>query len=161
MEQRAAIKFCFKLNKSATQTYHMMITAYGDACLSRSKVFEWYSRFKSGRESLEDDSREGRPSTSNNDENVELVRVALSHNRRLSVKMLSEQLQISQGSIHTILCEVLGKKKLCAKFVPHTLTVAQKERRVEASRNFIEWADRYQPPTVLARSISCRLFSIF
>jgi len=89
----------------------MMKIAYGDGCLSRSKVFEWYSRFKNSRESLEDDSREGRPSTSNNDEKAELVRVALSGNWRLTVKMLSEQLNISEGSIQAILREVLGKKK--------------------------------------------------
>lgn len=79
-----------------------------------------------------------RSSTSNNDENVELVRVALSHNRQLSVKILAEQLQISQRSIHTILHEVLGKKIIRAKFVPHILTLTQNEHRVEASRNFIK-----------------------
>jgi len=64
----------------------MMKIAYADGCLSRNKVFQWYSRFKNGRESLEDDSRVGRPSITNNDENAELVRVALSINRKNVVR---------------------------------------------------------------------------
>ena len=40
MDQRAAIKFCFKCGKSGTETFSMMQLAYGKDCLSRSKVFE-------------------------------------------------------------------------------------------------------------------------
>lgn len=51
--------------------------------------------------------RNKRTSTSNNDKNVELVRVALLYNWQLSVKMLSKKLKISQESIHTIVQVVL------------------------------------------------------
>ena len=43
MEQRAAIKFCFKLKKTPSETLELLQTAYGNECLSRSKVFEWYA----------------------------------------------------------------------------------------------------------------------
>jgi hypothetical protein len=36
MEQRLAIKFCFKAGKSATETIQMVNAAYGDQALSRS-----------------------------------------------------------------------------------------------------------------------------
>ncbi|KAG5308253.1 GVQW3 protein, partial [Acromyrmex insinuator] len=49
MEQRAAIKFCFKLKKTPSETLELLQTAYGNECLSRSKVFEWYARFKAAR----------------------------------------------------------------------------------------------------------------
>jgi hypothetical protein len=35
IEQRCAIKFCVKLNKSATETFASLTEAYGDATLSR------------------------------------------------------------------------------------------------------------------------------
>jgi len=54
MEQRLAIKFCFKAGQSATQTLQMVNTAYGDQALSRSNVFRWYGRFRDGREDIED-----------------------------------------------------------------------------------------------------------
>jgi hypothetical protein len=39
MEQRAAIKFCVKLKKTATETFEMLKSPYGEECLLR-KVFE-------------------------------------------------------------------------------------------------------------------------
>ncbi|XP_043285125.1 histone-lysine N-methyltransferase SETMAR-like [Venturia canescens] len=144
MEQRAAIKCCFKLGKSGSETYQMLKTAYGEDCLSRSKVFEWYGRFKNGRESLEDDPREGRPSTSTTDDNVERVRTLVASNPRVSVETLSRKLNISVGSVYHILHDVLGKKKICAKFVPHSLTLDQKQWRLDASLNFLDWANTHE-----------------
>jgi hypothetical protein len=55
-EQRVCITFCQKLGKTATETYEMQ-QAFGETALSRSKTFEWYSRFKNGRTSIDDDDR--------------------------------------------------------------------------------------------------------
>jgi len=48
IEQRYAIKFCVKLNKSATKTFASLTEAYGDATLSRTMVFKWHKAFKEG-----------------------------------------------------------------------------------------------------------------
>ena len=55
LEERYAIKFCFKLGKSATKTYGMLQTAFGSSCMNRAWVFELHKRFKEGRESVRDD----------------------------------------------------------------------------------------------------------
>jgi hypothetical protein len=60
-EQRVAIKFCFKAGLSATETRVLVQKAYGNEALNRSNVFRWYSRFRDGRELVEDDERGGRP----------------------------------------------------------------------------------------------------
>jgi hypothetical protein len=39
MEQRAAIKFCVKLKKTATEMFEMLKSAYREESLSRSSVF--------------------------------------------------------------------------------------------------------------------------
>ena len=58
LEDRYAIKFCFKLGKNdATETYGMLQTAFGASCMNRASVFEWHKRFKEGRESVRDDER--------------------------------------------------------------------------------------------------------
>ena len=46
LEERYAIKFCFKLEKTATETYGMLQTAYGPSCMNRSSVFQWHKRFQ-------------------------------------------------------------------------------------------------------------------
>ena len=67
MEQRANIKFCFKLGKTATETLEFMRQVYGDNCLSCTQIFRWYARFKSGVETMEDDARPGRPFSVHNE----------------------------------------------------------------------------------------------
>ena len=57
LEERYAIKFCFKLGKNATETYGMLQTAFGPSYMNRASVFEWYKRFKEGIESVRDDER--------------------------------------------------------------------------------------------------------
>ena len=56
LEERYAIKFCFKLGKNdATETYGMLQNAFRPSCMNRASVFEWHKRFKKGRESVRDD----------------------------------------------------------------------------------------------------------
>ena len=52
LEERYAIKLCFKLAKNATETYGMLQTAFRPCCMNRTSVFEWHKRFKEGRESV-------------------------------------------------------------------------------------------------------------
>ena len=60
LEERYAIKFCFKLGKSATEMYGMLQTVFRPSCINRASVFEWHKRFKEGREPVRDDERCGR-----------------------------------------------------------------------------------------------------
>ena len=60
LEERYAIKFCFKLGKNATETYAMLQTALRPSCMNRASAFEWHKRFKEGRESVRDDQKCGR-----------------------------------------------------------------------------------------------------
>ena len=60
LEERYAIKFCFKVGKKATETYEMLQTAFGASCMNGASVFEWHKRFNEDRESVRDDERCGR-----------------------------------------------------------------------------------------------------
>ena len=48
LEERYAIKLCFKLGKNATETYVMLQTAFRPYCMNQASVFEWHKRFKEG-----------------------------------------------------------------------------------------------------------------
>ena len=56
-EERVAIKFCCKVDFSATKTVELIQKACGDAALSRTTIFEWHKRFREGKESVKDDER--------------------------------------------------------------------------------------------------------
>jgi len=72
-EQRVAIKFCFKAGLSATETLVLVQKVYGDEAPNRSHVFMWYSRFRDGRELVEDDERGGRPKSTRTEVNSAAV----------------------------------------------------------------------------------------
>ena len=68
LEERYAIKFCFKLEKNARETYGMLQTAFRPSCINRASVFEWHKRFKEGGESVRDNETCGRSKKVNTSE---------------------------------------------------------------------------------------------
>ena len=137
VEQRYAIKFCVKLNKSATETFASLTEAYGDATLSRTMNFKWHKAFKEGRENVEDDPRSGRPISSTNDQNVEVVRAVMAKDRQLCVRMIAEEMGLNKNAVHRILTEHLHMRKICAKLVPKNLSVELKANRLEICQDFL------------------------
>jgi len=141
MEQRLAIKFCFKAGKIATETLQTVNAAYGDQALSRSNVSRWYGRFRDGRKNIEDDPRSGLPTECRNDNNVEKISQLLLQTRHLSLRMLADEVNIGKDTVRKIVVEDLRKRKICSRFFPHSLTPEQKDRRIAACRDLIATAD--------------------
>jgi len=88
-EQHACIKFCFKLRKTATECYEMLKTAFGEEAMGLSQTFQWFSRFKAGRISTDDDELSGRPVSSSTPEMIERVRQIIREDRRLTIDEVS------------------------------------------------------------------------
>ena len=119
------IDFFFHLGKTGAETYEMLQAPFGESCLSLSKTFEWYSPFKSGRRSFEDDPCPGRPSTSHTEETVARVRKIIRADRRLTIREVAEEVRIAFGTCQKILTEDLQMRRVTAKFVPRLLTAEQ------------------------------------
>ena len=118
LEERYAIKFCFKLGKNATETYGMLQTAFRLSCMNRASVFEWHKRFKEGKESVRDDERCGRSKKVRTPELIGQIKNFMDKDGRVSIETISAQFDVSVGTVHTIICEML---KICANFVPRVL----------------------------------------
>lgn len=116
----------------------MMKTAFGDECMSKTQIKEWYKRFKDGRTSVDSNPRSGRPSTTTTPDNIERVRLAINEDRRLTVRELECDLGIPKTSVWKILTENLQMVRVCAKFIPKLLTVEQKNLRLEIARDNLE-----------------------
>jgi len=110
--QRYSIKCCVKVNKSATETFVSLTEAYGDATLSRTMVFKWHKALKEGRENVEDDPHSGRPISSTNDQNVEVVRAVMEKDRRSSVRMIAEETGLVKSAVHRILTDHLRVQRV-------------------------------------------------
>ncbi|KAJ8950948.1 hypothetical protein NQ318_008387 [Aromia moschata] len=108
----------------------MLKKAFGVDCLSDRQIFRWHKAFAEGREDDNDENRAGRTSTSSSADNVKHVRDLLNTDRRLSVRLISETLDITKTIYHEIVSESLGMRKVCAKLVPKVLTDDQQARSI-------------------------------
>jgi len=107
-EQRICNKFCFKIGKTATETYQLLQQAYGEDAMGRTQVFDWFRRFKEGRTSVESDPRSGRPSKLRNEELIAKVITFFRNNRRMTVREIADDCGISVGSCDAILTRKLA-----------------------------------------------------
>lgn len=57
------MKYCVKLDKSSNETLGILRKAYGEAAVKKYTVFEWYKRFKKGREDMKDEKKSKSPKT--------------------------------------------------------------------------------------------------
>ena len=136
-EHRAVIKFLSKKGLKPNAIETEMQEVYGTSTPSLSTIRRWHNEFKRGRESLEDDERSGRPSTSINTETIEAVQQLVESDRRIRIANIAYLLKISRGSIGTILHEHLGYNKVSARWVPRMLTNDHKQNRVNCSRELL------------------------
>jgi len=122
------------------KTFQMLQQAYGEDCLSRTQCHEWYQHLKSGRTSIEDNPKSGRPSTSVDNDHVEKV---------------AKEVGICKSSCHLILTEKRKMRHVAAKFVPHLLM------HHSLSMNFLTKHGTTCPPaTVLSKFGPCGLFLV-
>ena len=101
-EQRACIKFCFKLGKTATECYEMLKKAFGEQAMGRSQTFQWFSRLKAGWTSTDDDESSGQPVSSSTPEMIKRVRQIICEGRRLTIDEVSMLVGVSHGTRHKI-----------------------------------------------------------
>ena len=86
----------------------------------------WYNRFKEGKEDVNDDAYPGRSSTSTTDENIEAVKKMIVDNRRIIIRMVTDDVGISFGSCQVMFKDVLGINFAAAEIVPKLLNFEQK-----------------------------------
>ncbi|UYV79403.1 K02A2.6-like [Cordylochernes scorpioides] len=94
--------------------------------------------FSEGREDVNDEGRAGRPSTSTADEKINEVEKMILANRRITVREVAEDLNISIGSCHSIFINDLGMRRVAAKFVPKLLNCDQKQHRMNIANEMLD-----------------------
>ena len=119
----------------------MLVKAYSDAAMKRTALHKWYSRYKNGYKSVMDEQRSGRP-TSITSQKVQEIKELLDKDRRIMVREVSQRVDCSVGTVHTIIHETLNRRRLCARWIPKMPSECQKTQRVESCRRFVQRFER-------------------
>lgn len=85
---------------SFTGTFELLKIDLWDEAMGQAQTYEWQKRFKEGRTSVDGDPRSGRE--------------VINSNRRLIVRVVDEEVNISKTVCHEILRGNLGMHHICA-----------------------------------------------
>ena len=111
-EQRANIKFYFKIGKTFTETFELMKKVYGDDCLCRARVHEWFTRFRDGREDINDNEHTGRPKSVITENSIEIVSEFIKNEPKSSLKFILKHLEGHSGQgPETLFRKAFGPRK--------------------------------------------------
>ncbi|GBL86312.1 Putative uncharacterized protein FLJ37770 [Araneus ventricosus] len=83
---------CLNFGKSAKETHELLMTVYEERAVTLKCVYEWFKRFREGRDTIEDALRTGRPTTARIPDNIQNVKKCLVKNRRVTVRMIAEEM---------------------------------------------------------------------
>ena len=85
------------------------------------------------------DERDGRPKWTRTEVNIAAVPDLAKNYLRIASRMIAESLNFPKTVVLWILKEDLGKRKLCARFVPHCLTPEQGKIESHHAKTLSRW----------------------
>ena len=106
-----------------------------DSAPSETTVKRWYGDFKRDHTDTNDAEHLGCLNLAAVPENTKKLHKLVLANRKLNLHNIAEELEISEGSVFTILHEHLSVRKLCSKWVLRLLTVDQKQQHSNDSEH--------------------------
>ena len=133
-EHRAAVCYllCVKLGDNSTTTHRKLQQSFREDATSRAQAFRWHIMFSEGKTLVEDERRSGRPSATRKADNTAWVRELVRSDRRLTVKIIADEMNMIRETVRLILTEELGMRTIYAKMVPRNLTEQQRGARLSA-----------------------------
>lgn len=133
--------FLWKEGACANEIVRRLFNVFGEKAVSQSTVYNWINHFRTGRQSLDDEPRPGRPATTITRENISNVEKHLLENRCITVSELAEITEIPPTCVHEIISQHLQMHKLTARWVPRLLTTDQKAKRASMSQELLDMSE--------------------
>ena len=129
VEQRCVIKFLVKEKVKPAEIFRRLQAQYGEQTMSRTRVYEWCEQFREGRELVTNEAHGHIRPTAVTPVNIARIEQMILENRRVTVRDIAAEVNISVGSVETIIHDHLRFRKICARWVPRQLTFDQKWTR--------------------------------
>ncbi|XP_035223201.1 uncharacterized protein LOC118195963 [Stegodyphus dumicola] len=123
------------MRKNTVQAQQWLEKCYPYTAPSKTTICRWYADFKHGRTDTNDVALSGRSNEAVAAENVKQVLKIVMNDRK--VPEIAEMVNISTGSAYMNLHETLRMKNVFPKWVPHVITMEQKQQQVDDSQSFV------------------------
>lgn len=130
VEQRSVIRFLLSEGEKPSNIYSRMTKQYGESCMNRGNFYKWVDQFKNGRTSVTDEQRSGRPKEVSTPALESRIDNMIREDRRVTVEQMAENLQVSVGTVYSIISDKLRYRKTSARWVPKELTQQHKDNRL-------------------------------
>jgi len=126
-------------NYKASQIHSLLVEAWGqDNVPSLRRVQDISKEFASGeRENCTRSQGSGRMKDVRTAENIAAVRDLVENDETISINAISQITGITWSSVQRILTDDLHKQSVCARWVPHKLSQAQMNMRVEGAQRIL------------------------
>lgn len=134
LEIRSYIRIRNLLGISAQDIFKELKSCISDHAPEIRTIYKWIKYFKAGGESLEDQRRSGRPKTAITQANIRLLENLVEENPHITYAEIEAETSLHPPTIKEILHESLNMRKVASRWVPHQLSLAQKEKRVKCCR---------------------------
>ena len=126
------------MNETSTSIYNDLVKVNGKAAYSLPTIRRWIACFKAGHLVVEDEHRSGCPITETSQANIDLIESLIDDNPRISYSYLEEHTSLSRGTLQRIIKDELHLTKRSSRWIPHHLTDANKQRRLEFSKAMLQ-----------------------
>ena len=80
----------YKKGLSQQECFESLQKSFGDSCVSRATVYNWYVQFKRQRDHFEDEPRASRPRSAVTTENIETVRQRINVDPHLTYQQIQD-----------------------------------------------------------------------
>ena len=131
---RLCLLYDFKAGLNAAESSRRLCDAFGNGTVSERMAQDWFKRFRSGDEGLEDQPRTGRPMIVEDERILQL----LQDDPHLTAYDLAEELGVSHQAVVNHM-HALGKVYKINQWVPHDLTPYDRQRRSDASTTLLSY----------------------
>ena len=132
------------MEKESVGNIHKQFCAvYGSCAVDRSTVGHWVQRIKasgSGETELHDWPRSGRPASATSSDMLQCADDIIHADRRITGRQLAVQFSVSNGRSMAII-DALGYSKVCARWVPWSLTTKHRRQRKAICSELLEHFD--------------------
>ncbi|XP_015794229.1 uncharacterized protein LOC107370787 [Tetranychus urticae] len=142
IEMKANIKLLVSQKRTNKEIQEQLARNFPDLNPSKTTINRWIREFRCGRESLENQTQREGVVQIDYPRLLAAVSADLKADKKLSIRQLADKHRTSTQTMHNVVTNLLGKKKLTPVKVPHTLNISQKESRVKCSEAMLKLYNR-------------------